>query len=342
MLPILSGILFKAEGKALSLSATDLEISIRTRIEANVGQSGSIVVPARLISDILSNLEESAVELSLAKEKGQLEVLAGESKFNLKILFEEDFPKIPQVPKGGSKVASEALLKVIKNVVKAASRDEGKPILSGVFAHVKKNVIKMVATDSYRLAICEEKVSGGPEEFSDTIIPARSLRELVRVLSAGEAKDVTIALTDNQIIFVVNEVEIVSRLIEGDFPKYDQLLPQAFEKQMRINKDRLVGATRRVALLAQDSAPVVLSFANNLLVISASTQDVGEASERLDVEYPGEEIRIAFNPTYLLDGAASVDEDDVLLEVTDPLKPSLVRPAGNKSFLYLIMPVRMV
>lgn len=343
MLPILSGILFKAEGNTLSLSATDLEISIRLKVKGKVVEKGSLVMPGRLIFDILSNSEDPSVELSLVKEKGQLEVLVGESKFNLNVLFEEDFPKIPTAPEvAACRVSSKALLRVVKEVAKAASRDEAKPILTGVLSNLTKETIKMVATDSYRLAICEEKIQAGPEEALNIIIPARSLRELARILAAAEPKEVLVNLTDNQVVFRTDQVELISRLIEGDFPNYQQLLPEAYEKQARMNKERLIGATRRVALLAQDNTPLKLSFANNLLVISASTQDVGEAAERLDIEYPGEEVKIAFNPEYFLDGITSIEGDELVLELTDPLKPALIRPVQGKGFLYLIMPVRMV
>lgn len=343
MLPILSGILLKTENNMLSLSATDLEISIRTKVKGKVAEKGSLVVPGRLISDILTNLEESSVELSLVKERGQLEVLAGESRFNLNVLFEEDFPKIPVAPEVvACKTKSKALLRVVREVVKAASRDEAKPILTGVLVSLNKNTIRMVATDSYRLAICEEKIEAGPEEALNIIIPARALRELVRILSSAETKEVSANLTDNQALFRLDQIELISRLIEGEFPNYQQLLPEAHEKKIRMNKERLISATRRVSLLAQDSAPLKLSFANNLLAISASTQDVGEASERLDIEYPGEEVKIAFNPGYFMDGITSIEEDELLLEMTDPLKPALIRPVQGKSFLYLIMPVRLV
>lgn len=343
MLPILSGILFKAEGNTLSLSATDLEISIRLKVKGKVAEKGSLVMPGRLIFDILSNLEDPSVELSLVKEKGQLEVLAGESKFDLNVLFEEDFPKIPVASEiAACKVNSKALLRVVKEVTKAASRDEAKPILTGVLTNLTKKTMKMVATDSYRLALCEEKIEAGPEEALNIIIPARALRELARMLSATESKEVLIGLTDNQVVFRLDRVELISRLIEGDFPNYQQLLPETYEKMIRMNKERLIGATRRVSLLAQDSTPIKLSFANNLLVISASTQDVGEAAERLDIEYPGEEVKIAFNPGYFMDGITSIAEDELVLELTDPLKPALIRPVQGKSFLYLIMPVRLV
>jgi len=342
MLPILSGILFKAEKNALSLSATDLEMSIRTRIQVKEEEGGSIVAPARLFSDILNNIQEETIEMSLIKEKNQLEILAGESRFDVNVLYEEDFPKIPLAPEiPACKVESAGLSRVIREVVKAASRDEAKPILSGVLTEIDDKSLKMVATDSYRLAICEEKIGSGPEEPIRVIIPSRCLKEVGRIISAISSEETLINLTDNQIIFRLGETEVVCRLIEGEYPHYQQLLPENCEKKIRLNKERVIGAARRVSLLAQDNTPIKLTFGNNLLVMSASTQDVGEATERLDVEYPEEEVKIAFNPGYFVDGVASIDGDELFLEMTDPLKPAVMRPTKGEDFLYLVMPVRI-
>jgi DNA polymerase-3 subunit beta len=342
MLPILSGVLFKADKELLNLSATDLEISIRTNVAVKIEERGSIVVPARLISDILNNLQEETVEMSLIKERSQLEILAGESRFDINILYEEDFPKIPVAPEvPACSVNPSRLNRLIREVVKAASKDEAKPILSGVLTEINKKEIKMVATDSYRLAICEERIEGGPGAPIKAIIPSRSLREIGRIISAISPEEVSINLTDSQIIFRLGQAEVVSRLIEGEYPHYQQLLPESYEKKIRMDKEQLIGAVRRASLLAQDNAPIKLTFGNNLLVVSASTQDVGEATERMHVEYPGDEIKMAFNPGYFLDGVASVEEEELLLEIADPLKPALIRPAKAEDYLYLVMPVRI-
>lgn len=342
LLPILSGVLLKTEAGGLSLSATDLEISIRTTLPIETKEKGSLVVPSRLILDILNSLEEEMVELSLIKEKGQIEVLSGESRFDVNVFFEEDFPKIPETSgPPACVIASDVINPVIREVVKAASRDDAKPILTGVFTEIKGELLRMVATDSYRLAVAESAIEDGTSSDVDAIVPARSLKELNRIISSGSAEKVSIFLTGSQILFQAGEVELVSRLIEGEFPNYEQILPKGYEKKIRANKNRLLGAVRRASLMAQNNSPVRLTTANNLMVVSANTQDVGEATERLDVEYPGEEMKIAFNPQYLMDGLSSVEEDEVVIEVADPLKPALIKPIGEKGFLYLIMPIRL-
>ncbi len=342
MLPILSGILLKNDSKSLYLSASDLEASVRTSIKVVSKEKGSLVVPAKLISDILNSLEDEMVELSFIKEKGQLEILGGESRFDLNVFLEEDFPKIPE-SKGSPifVIATGTMNSIVKEVIKAASRDDAKPILTGVLVEANKDTIKMVATDSYRLAVGEEKIENGPEEPIFVLVPARTMRELSRIISSSKKKDVAIYLTDSQIIFKTSNTEIISRLIEGEFPNYKQILPKGYEKKIRVNKSRLIGAAKRAALLAQNNTPVKITSGNNTMVISANTQDVGEAIERLDVEYPGEEVKMAFNPVYFMDGITSVEEDEVIIEVSDPLKPALIKPVEKKGFKYLIMPIRL-
>ncbi len=342
MLPILSGILLKSDGKTLDLSSTDLEISVRTSLDVEVKEAGSMVVPAKLFMDILTNLDEEKVEISLIKEKGQLEILAGESRFDLNIFFEEDFPKIPESQgEPVSDLDADKIGAVIKEVVKAASRDDAKPILTGVLVEMEKTEIKMVATDSYRLAIGEEKIDRGPEKSLHIIVPARSLREINRIIATSDKHVISVFLTDNQVIFKIGGVELISRLIEGEFPNYKQILPEGYEKKIRVNKARFLGASKRVSILAQNNTPVKISAANNMMVISANTQDVGEATERMDAEYPGEEIKMAFNPQYLMDGITSVEGDELVIEVLDALKPALIKPVDKENFLYLIMPIRV-
>ena len=342
MLPILSGVLFKSDKKTLNLSATDLEISIRKTLNIEAKEGGAVVIPARLITDILSSLETENVELSLIKDKAQLELKAGDSKFTLNVYFEEDFPKIPEAEKGTAcTIKSADFNKATKEVVKAASRDEGKPVLTGALVEITKDTLRMVATDSYRLALCETGISEGPAEDISIIVPAKSLRELSRIISAKSGGSVSISLTENQAIFKTDETELISRLIDGEFPNYKQIIPEGYEKVIKMDREKATGCIRRTAILAQNNAPIRFTATNGQAVISSSTQDVGEAIEKMEIEYSGDEIKMAFNHEYLLDGITSVDEESVALEVTDPLKPAMVKPVKDKSFQYLIMPVRL-
>jgi DNA polymerase III subunit beta len=342
MLPILTGILFKTEKNKLILSATDLEISIRTEVNVEAKEQGNMVVPARLVMDILNSLEDETVEFISSPSGGPMEIKAKESKFSLSVQQEEDFPKIPEAGKAGAcTIPGAEFTRATREVVKAASRDESKPVLTGVLVEISKDLLKMVATDSYRLAVCETKISGGPTDAISLIVPARSLRELHRILSATESGTVAISLTENQVIFKAGNVEMISRLIEGEFPNHKQIIPEGYEKIIKMDKNKALGSIKRVAILAQNNAPIKMSAANNAVVVSASTQDVGEATEKFEIDYPGEEVKIAFNPDYLLDGISSVEEENFALEITDPLKPAMIKPIEDKSFQYLIMPVRL-
>lgn len=342
MLPILSGILFKSDKNHLRLSSTDLEISIRTDLETDIKEGGSLVVPARLILDILSNLESETVELNLIKEKSQLEIKAGESKFNLSVYFEEDFPKIPEGSDSPAcSLKNEDFIRAAKEVIKASSKDESKPLLTGVLVEINTDTLRMVATDSYRLAVYENKIEGGPAQEIKIIVPARSLRELIRIVSPKESGQISINLTENQAIFRTESAELISRLIDGDFPNYKQLLPEGYEKIIKINKAKAMGSIKRTAIMAQNSSPIKFTATNKQLVMSAMTQDVGEATEKMEADYSGDEIKIAFNPEYLIDGISSIETEEVAIEITDPIKPAMIKPVGDTSFQYLIMPVRL-
>lgn len=342
MLPILSGILIKSENNRLRLSSTDLEISIRTNIEAEIKEGGSLVVPARLILDILSNAESETVELNLIKEKSQLEIKAGESKFNLSVYFEEDFPKIPESSDSPAcALNSSDFIRASREVIKASSKDDSKPLLTGVLVEINSDTLRMVATDSYRLAVYENKIEGGPAQQIKIIVPARSLRELVRIAGAKDSGKISINLTDNQAVFTAGNTELISRLIDGDFPNYKQLLPEGYEKIIKINKLKAIGCIKRTAIMAQNNTPIKFTATNKQLVMSAMTQDVGEATEKMEADYSGDEIKIAFNPEYLIDGITSIETEDVAIEITDPIKPAMIKPVGDESFQYLIMPVRL-
>jgi len=342
MLPILSGILFKTDKEGLRLSSTDLEISIRTSVEAEIKEGGSMVVPARLISDILNNLETEKVELKQIKEKSQLEVDSGESRFNVSVFMEEDFPKIPEAHQESTcEIKSEDFIKAAREVVKAASKDESKPVLTGVLVEIEEKMMRMVATDSYRLAVYETAIEGGPAETIKIITPARSLRELIRVISNKDAGSVVLTMTENQAIFKSGGIDLISRLIEGDFPNYKQIIPEGYEKLIKINKAHAIGMIKRAAIMAQNNSPIKITATKKQVVASANTQDVGEAVEKMEADYSGDEIKIAFNPDYLLDGITSVDSDDVAMEITDPLKPIMIKPVSESGFQYLIMPVRL-
>jgi len=339
---VLSGVLLDCSADGAMLSATDMEISIKTPLAGRVEEEGSLVLPARILTDIAKNLSPGRdVVIEQRSGETQVEVRAGESFFMLHSMPASDFPQFPVFPMDtGFTVEKAAFLETIDRVAPSASRDETRPVLTGVLIHVAKSSVKMVATDSYRLSVKETTLSASVADKVQAIIPARSLTELSRIGAASSADSILVVPTDNQVLFEVGGVWIVSRLIDGQFPNYRQLLPETFEYEVSVDKAEILEVVRRVGLLAQRNAPVRLKFADNTLTIAAESQDVGKARESIPVRYEGEEIEIGFNPEYLEAGVNAVTDDTVLLKFISPLRPGLIQGEAD-DFLYLIMPIRL-
>ncbi len=340
-LPILTGILFRTDEDKITLSATDLEIAIECKVDANILSKGAAVVPARLIGDIIRNLPEAAIKMISSPNNNQLKILCEQVEFDIKTLPPEDFPRFPEIPaKPGYTVATDLLTEMVKQVARAASHDETRPVLTGVLVNIAKERLKMVATDSYRLAVKEIKSKKGVEDKVRVVVPARTLEELIKIIPP-ERKEVDIVLTENQIIFNLGDVILISRLIEGQFPNYQQLLPEEHKMRVEVDKEKFMGAVKRISLLALNNSPLKVSVKESKMKISAQTAEVGLATEEIAVKKKGEDMDIALNAQFLMDGVTSVEGDVVVFEVLDPLKPGLIRSAAGGDFLYLIMPVRI-
>jgi len=340
-LPILTGILFKVEDNKLFLSSTDLEISIKCECDVNTITPGSVVIPARLIGDVLRNLPEAIVKLNSNKSTNQVELECEKAKFNIKVLPPEDFPITPELKKEQScTVKSKSFIDALKQITKATSKDETRPVLTGVLFNINENKLKMVATDSYRLAIKEIECISSMDQQIKLVIPGRVLDEIIKI-APKEESEIRLLIGENQAGFKFDNIQIITRLIEGEFPKYQQLLPESYQVQLRLNKEVLIGATKRVSLLALNNAPIKVSIGNNNFAISSQSSDVGEATEELDIKEEVEPITIAFNAQYLLDGLLSINSDNFILEIKSPLNPALLRAEEEKNFLYLVMPVRI-
>lgn len=338
ILPILSSIFFQTQKNNLTLSATDLEMSIKCNMKAKVISQGIMVVPAKLIGDIIRNLPESTIEIKVDSQKRQVKIICENSEFNINIFPEDDFPKTPDQTKEVFCIVNGGeFLNGIKKVIRATSKDESRPVLTGVLLNTTKDKLKMVATDSYRLAVCEIPVKKIEQEI-EVIIPARVLNELIKILK--EDQEVKISLAANQINFNFSEVNLTSRLIEGQYPNYQQLLPERYEIKANINKENFIDAVKRVSLLTQHNVPLNIDLNPSTANIYATTQEVGEANEKLLIDYQGKELKIALNPQYLLDGLSCVEGNNVVIKLIDALKPGLIKSAETEKFLYLIMPVR--
>ena len=335
---VLAGILLRSESGKLDLAATDMEISLRASLEAEVATEGAVVVPGKLLVDLARLLSGEGVSIEHRQGEGVVEIVSGSAVYRIHTYNAEDFPRLPD-PTGTTMVPidAEALLETAAKVSRAASRDESRPVLTGILVRFEGQGLVMAATDSYRLAVKETSMSEpGPE--LDAIVPARALVELSRV--AQGASELHLGLQENQVLFTSDGVLLTTRRIEGQFPNYRQLLPESFESEVTLPRDELLEVVRRVAVMAQRNAPLRLRFAEGELTVSAQTQDVGEAHETMPAPFSGEAIDIGFNPEFLRDGIESVEGDELRLKLISPLRPAVLQGAGE-DFSYLIMPIRL-
>jgi DNA polymerase-3 subunit beta len=339
-LPILSSILLTARGDTLTMQSTDLEVSIRHQMPAKVHDEGSSVLPGRLLNDIVRSLPEAAVTIQ-AVSQDEAAISAEHASFSMKTLHPEDFPRFPEVDPG--KVVSletEMVAEAAKQVAKSASRDETRPVLTGVLVVVDTGIFRMVATDSYRLAVRQIELDEPMDEF-EIVVPAKVVEEVPRL--AADAERLSLGIAENQVVFTMGETTFVSRRIEGKFPNYKQLIPSEAETSVSIDKTEFLDAVKRVSLLAQQNAPlrVRVEPAEATVTLSANTQDVGGAIENLMVQAEGEDVEIAFNASLLAEGLAVAGAETVSLELTTPLKPGVLRSGADEDFTYIVMPVRI-
>jgi DNA polymerase-3 subunit beta len=337
----LSGILLTTSDSGVTLRATDLEIGLETKLEAEAGGGGSALLPGRLLPDLARSLGDPSVEIELRESERDVAIRSGGSSFHLKVLAAEDFPPFPEKGDGAMTIPAKALAESVEVVARAASRDDMRPVLTGVLVTAAGKEMTMVATDSYRLAVKRttlESEIGGELEAN---VPARALRELARIVSGEGVEEVSINLLPNQAVFSVGEIVLNTRLIEGQFPNFRQLLPESFEHDVRLNRQEFLEVTRRISQLAQRNAPLRLSFAGGELTVAASTPDIGDAEEKMPVAFDGEALEIGFNPEFLGEGIESVEGEEVLLRLISPLRPGLLQPVDNEGFRYLVMPIRL-
>jgi DNA polymerase III subunit beta len=334
---VLTGIFLQGGDGKLTLAATDMEVSLRASVSGDVAGDGAVVVPGRLLADLVRLLPDNSVTLAYDEGEGVLEVTSGSYASKVNVFSAEDFPRLPSLDVSLHTIAAPALLGTIDKVARAASRDESRPVLTGILVRFEGDRLTMAATDSYRLSVKETALGeSGPE--LDAIIPARALQELSRLASGAET--VTLGVHENHVIFGVADVWLTSRRIDGQFPNYNQLLPETFEIEVTTPREPLLEVVRRASVMAQRNSPLRLRFAEGELSISAQTQDIGEARESLEIEYAGEPLEIGFNPDFLRDGLEAVGGETVQLRLINPLRPGLLA-APDESFWYLIMPIRL-
>jgi DNA polymerase III subunit beta len=338
----LSGVQVSAEEGRVELRATDMEVGLRVPLEAEVARPGAAVLPGRLILDVVRALPAAQVTVELRPSEGDVEITSGHATFHIRTLRSEDFPPLPE-PGGDAvvEVPAQAFVETVQRVARSASRDETRPILTGILVSASGQELRMVATDSYRLSVKETALEQPLDGSFEANVPARALQELARIAQGTEAETLSVGVRSNQVVFQAGGAVLSSRLIDGQFPNYRQLLPDSYEHELRLASGELTEVVRRISLLAQKNAPLRLSFAEGEVTVSAQTPDVGEASEALPVPFQGEPFEIGFNPEFLRDGLESVDTGDLLLKLISPLRPGLIESADGTGFLYLIMPIRL-
>jgi DNA polymerase-3 subunit beta len=338
----LSGVQLVASPAGCELRATDTDVSLRVPLQADVAREGTVVLPARLLLDVIRSLPSQQVSLELRTAQHDVEVVSGNATFDIRTLHAEDFPPFPE-PDTESAITlpAAAFVSTALKVSGSASRDETRPVLTGILVSAAGNEVRMVATDSYRLSVKETQLEQALPSGFEVNVPARALQELARIAGHNEDAELAISVRQNQVVFVLGQVVLSSRLIDGQFPNYRQLLPESFEHELRIAGPELRDVVRRISLLAQKNAPLRLAFAPGELTVSAQTPDIGEARESLPVAFQGEPLEIGFNPDFLRDGLDAIEEGDVLLKLISPLRPGLIESGDGTGFLYLIMPIRL-
>jgi DNA polymerase-3 subunit beta len=339
----LAGVMVSApEGSRAELLATDMEIGLRVPLEAETLRPGSAVLPARLLLDVVRSLPDGDLTLELRSAEQDVELLCGSATFHLRTLRADDFPTLPS-PTAETRVSlpADALTHTITRVARSASRDETRPVLTGILVSASDAELRMVATDSYRLSVKQTALESPLEGAMEANVPARALQELVRIAQQAPADSYAVSVGQNQVVFELGDVVLSSRLIDGQFPNYRQLLPESVEHELRLSTGELAEVVRRISLLALKNAPLRLRFSDGTLTVSARTPDVGEASESIPVPFQGEDFEIGFNPEFLRDGLESVESEELMLKLISPLRPGLIESPDTGDFVYLIMPIRL-
>jgi DNA polymerase-3 subunit beta len=349
---LLGGILLEAEEGSMRLSATDMEVSIQTVAAAEVEEEGRVVIPARIFNDVVRSLPSGELALSHDRSEGVVRLSARENEYRIRAYAAEDFPQLPKFDEAAAfKMSGEALVETVEKVSRSYSRDETRPVLTGILISFEESRVRMVTTDSYRLSIKETELATTFDGSREAIIPARAMQEVSRIYASSDEERVEVLLSENQALFRIGDVLFGTRLIEGNFPEYKRLLPDAFEREIPVQREGLIDTLRRVNLFAQRQTPpvpVTLDFSEGAVEVTVRNGEVGEARERLPAGSE-DEFHISFNPTYLLDGVSAVDSEKVLFRLNESLKPGLIVPGGSDDegsdgeepdFLYLIMPMR--
>ena len=342
-LPVLSGVRLQVSGNELYVAGSDLDLTIRAQAQVSGSGDGVCVIPARTVTDITRALDPGAVTVESDDDEARL--ASGRYQSSLRVLPAADFPRIPTLAADagqGDVVALDVtdLSEALRQVVRAASSDDARPILTGVLMAAEQGGLRLVATDSYRLAVRDLPGRSVLGEGQQVLVPSKALAELQRLLSS--VTEVQLALGDHDATFDAGGVRLTTRIIEGDFPNYRQLIPTSYPNRLVVEKEVVLSALRRVRLLARDATtPVRMALRPDVMELTVVTSEVGQAAEDVDAKYEGSEMTVAFNPSYLVEGIEAIGGEEVSIETIDALRPAIIRGTGSEEFLYLLMPVRV-
>jgi len=343
-LPIIGNILFEAKKSGLKISANNLEMGIEILVSAKVSKEGSVLIPAKTLGGVVSKLPEGDVSFKL-KDKGLINISYKRSVFNIHSLPPDEFPQLPKIKEVKSiAMDSGVLVGMIEQTIFATSNSEDKYVLNGILLEVGKTAhessnFRLIATDGYRLAKCGRKIDGA-EGTAKVIVPAKTMGEVLKVL--GKKGQVRISLSNDQIAFKYEKMYLVSRLIQGQFPDYRQVMPKGAGMKVTVDTEALLRASERAAVIASQSANIIKTeVRGDQLHIMAQAPDVGSVDEVLDVEVTGKgKSSIAFNVRLLTDALKVIEDEKVLIELGESLSPGLIRPKGEEDFVYIVMPIR--
>ena len=347
-LPILANVLLRTDDGRLKLTTTNLEIGVNAWIGAKIEDEGGITVPAKLFADFVNSLPPGPVDLALNVRTKTLHVQSATYEANIKGIDAEEFPPIPTLPdKPTTSVAQSVLRQMVNEVAFVAATDDSRPVLTGVLTRFEGNELTLVAADPYRLGIRRGVLLTKVDPAIEVIIPARSLFELARVI-ADDDKPVEIAVTQNksQVIFHTADVDLVTRLIEGQFPNYRQVIPSSFTTRVVVERDELLKATKLASYFARDAANIVRLAVNPQngdapLVVSANAAEVGDNVSRVEASVEGNGVQIAFNARFLAEALSSLTAPEVALELGGALAPGVLKVVGEQSYLHVVMPLRI-
>ncbi|MBI3252438.1 MAG: DNA polymerase III subunit beta [Candidatus Omnitrophica bacterium] len=340
-LPILSHILLEAKKNEIRLTATDLEIGVSIKIDGEVAEEGAITVPARKFSEIIKELHPQK-PIHISVKKGQsIQIDSDKSYFRLMGLLRDDFPQLPDFSSKGSdmvKIPQKTLKEMIQLTSFAMSHDETRYVLNGILFSFKDKILKLVATDGRRLAIIEKTIEELGHFKKEVILPMKTTQELSRNLT--DEGEVFFSFKENQAQIGLGPIHITSRLIEGEYPNYEQVVPKKTKEELRINTQEFLQAARRASILtSQDSQSVKINFIKDRMIITKNTPEVGEAREEVEVDYKGGEFVIGFNPAFLIDVLKNIEEENIHLGLTDPEKPAVIR--SGKDYTYIVLPMQV-